>query len=308
MAQLVCKARAKVNLTLDILGRRPDGYHDIESVMHTLELGDIVGVNITSRPEVELKLVGGIEAPEGPENLAFKAAAAMRDHLRQQGHKMDWGVEIELVKRIPSEAGLAGGSSDAAAVLALMDEALGNPLGEGRLLELAGRLGADIPFLLQGGMALAKETGGELSPLQGLKGYHVALAKPNEGLSTGLMYRSWDEANASTAVNAQKKETSSARFLKALSAEGPHAALKCLHNDFEDMAIGKLPSIGRIKRTMLEAGAISAMMTGSGTAVFGIFEAEPGARKAIDAIGSEFKGIFTMITRLDGDRGLPMLK
>jgi len=304
----MCKARAKVNLTLDIIGRRPDGYHDIESVMHTLELGDTVGVNITDRPEVELKVRGEIKAPEGPENLAFKAAAAMREHLRQQGHKMDWGVEIELVKHIPSEAGLAGGSSDAAAVLALMDAALRNPLGEGRLLELASRLGADIPFLLEGGMALARGTGGELRPLDGLGGYIVALAKPDEGLSTGIMYRAWDAANASTAANAQKKETSSSVLLKALSAEGPHAALKCLHNGFEELAVGMLPSIGRLKRMMLDSGAISASMSGSGTAVFGIFEDEPAACRAIKSINAGFKGIFTMVTRLDGDRGLPMLK
>lgn len=297
-----------MNLTLDILARRPDGYHDIESVMHTLSLADTVGVKITGGPNMELSVRGDFRAPEGPENLAFKAAETMRQHLRQQGHGADWGAEIKLVKSIPSEAGLAGGSSDAAAVLALLNEALGRPLEEGQLMRLGGILGADIPFLLQGGMALASGTGSDLRPLKGIGSYVVALAKPDEGLSTGLMYRAWDDANRSIGADAQKRGTSSAKFLKTLSAEGPRAALNCLHNGFEDLAIGMLPTIGELKRMMLEAGAISASMSGSGTAVFGIFDDEPGARRAIDEINEHFNGIFTMITGLDGDRGLPMLK
>ncbi|MCK7488751.1 MAG: hypothetical protein MZU97_27090 [Bacillus subtilis] len=177
-----------------------------------------------------------------------------------------------------------------------------------QLIELAGRLGADIPFLLQGGMAQAREPEGISGRLRGLKVILWRWQNRTRGFPPGSCTERGTRPIASVAAGAQKKETGSARFLKALSAEGAHAALKCLHNGFEDLAIGMLPSIGRLKRMMFDAGAISASMSGSGTAVFGVFEDEMAARVAIETAGANFKGIFTAITRLDGNRGLPMLK
>jgi len=307
MAWLRALARAKINLTLDIKARRPDGYHDIESVMHTIGLADEVGVRISDGPSVSLRVMGA-KLPEDPRNLAWKAADAALKAIRGKGAGDGRGVDIELFKNIPFEAGLAGGSSDAAAVLYLVNTAFGGLLGDHELSEVASGIGADVPFLLTGGIALATGTGDELTVLDPCMDAPVVLAKPATGLSTALMYRAWDEKHGFMADRVQERESSTRAFLRELAKKGQDGALMCVHNDFEELAVIAVPEISEIKAVMLEEGAAASAMSGSGTSVFGIFNDEQSARKALGALRRARGDIFTAYTRLDPRRQIPMLE
>lgn len=306
MERLWGNARAKVNLTLDIIARRQDGYHDIASVMHTVALADEVGVAKSHGKAVTLK-VKGANLPEDSRNLAWRAAAAALTAARQKGFGEYAGIDVELVKRVPYEAGLAGGSSDAATALMLTNLALGSPLDAEELMGIAAGIGSDVPFLLMGGAALAQNAGDQLVCLDMKEELPMLIAKPDAGLSTALMYRAWDERNPK-GVNANAFEGASTdNFIDLLNTKGAMAALRHLHNDFEELAAIAVPEIPDLKAMMMRSGAISALMTGSGTAVYGIYEEEAAAKQAKEAIEGRYKGMFTALTRLDPLRGIPML-
>lgn len=307
MEMIWAGARAKVNLTLDIIARREDGYHDIASVMHTVGLADEVGVSLNGTGGVTLR-VKGAELPEDSRNLAWRAAASVLTAARSKGIGESAGIGVELVKKVPFEAGLAGGSSDAAATAYLVNLALGSPLDEGELLGIAKNLGSDVPFLLKGGAALAGKSGDELIPLDLEEELPLVIAKPRAGLSTSLMYRAWDERNPEGRDKGTDAPTGTERFMEALRRDGPREALKSLHNDFEELAAIAVPEVAGLKATMLEKGAISALMSGSGTAVYGIFEEEARARSAEEAVRVKYEGIFTATAKLDPTRGIPMLR
>lgn len=307
METIWARARAKVNLTLDIIARREDGYHDISSVMHTIGLADEVGVALNGTGVVTLR-VKGAELPEDSRNLAWRAAASVLTAARSKGAAGKSGIEVGLIKKVPFEAGLAGGSSDAAATAHLVNLALGSPLDEGELLGIAKNLGSDVPFLLQGGAALAGKAGDELIPLELEEGLPLVIAKPRAGLSTSLMYRAWDERNPEGRGKRTDETTGTERFMDRLRRDGSREALKHLHNDFEELAEIAVPEIAGFKALMMESGAVSALMSGSGTAVYGIFEEEAKARLAEEALRARFDGIFTAISKLDPMRGIPMLR
>lgn len=307
MDRIWARARAKVNLTLDILARRDDGYHDIASVMHTVGLADEVGVSLNGTGVVTLR-VKGAELPEDSRNLAWRAAASVLTAARGKGAGPSAGIDVELVKKVPFEAGLAGGSSDAAVTAHLANLALGCPLDDEELLCIAKNLGSDVPFLLKGGAALAGKSGDELIPLDLSEGLPIVIAKPRAGLPTSLMYRAWDEQNPEGRAGRKDAPTGTERFMEALRRDGPKEALKCLHNDFEELAAIAVPEVAGLKSTMLGKGALSALMSGSGTAVYGIFEEEAEARSAEEAAKVRFDGIFTAVSKLDPVRGIPMLR
>lgn len=307
MEMIWARARAKVNLTLDIIARREDGYHDISSVMHTVGLADEVGVALNGTGVVTLR-VKGAELPEDSRNLAWRAAASVLTAARGKGAAGNSGIEVELIKKVPFEAGLAGGSSDAAATAHLVNLALGSPLDEGELLGIAKNLGSDVPFLLQGGAALAGKAGDELIPLELEEWLPLVIAKPRAGLSTSLMYRAWDERNPEGRGKGTHAPTGTERFMDRLLRDGAREALKHLHNDFEELATIAVPEVAGLKAIMMERGAISALMSGSGTAVYGIFEEEAKARLAEEVVMAKYDGIFTAISKLDPTRGIPMLR
>lgn len=307
MAWLRAAARAKINLTLDIVARRPDGYHDIESVMHTIGLADKVCVRMSEGPLVSLRVMGA-ELPEDPRNLAWKAADATLRAIRGKSAAAGNGVEVELVKNIPFEAGLAGGSSDAAVVIHLVNEVFGRPLVVSELAAVASGIGADVPFLLTGGAVFAEGIGDRLTVLDCFMDRPVVIAKPTTGLSTSLMYRAWDEKHEAGRAQSIGKDTSSRAFLGELAGKGPDGAIKHVHNDFEDLAAIAVPEISEFKAIMLGAGAVACAMSGSGTAVFGIFDGEDDARRAMEALRNGHGDIFTACTRLDPRRHIPMLE
>ncbi|MCR5611497.1 MAG: 4-(cytidine 5'-diphospho)-2-C-methyl-D-erythritol kinase [Clostridiales bacterium] len=262
------KAYAKVNLTLDVLNKRQDGYHELEGIMQAISLADEVEIRPSNRIAVFF------DAPV-PENNTCKKAAEL--FLAGSG----LGAEIRVKKRIPSEAGLGGASADAAAVLrALNRMCAGTRLerSENELLKLGLKVGADVPFCLTGGCAVARGVGEKLSPVRGME-LHLLLVRGKRGVSTGKLF-------SSLGVGSERTSRLPAGNLEnALSAiEKKDAALLAAHlaNALTPAAETMAPEIGEYVSRMKALGALGASMTGSGAAVFGIFPDENSAKRAYE--------------------------
>lgn len=259
MKELKIKARAKINLGLDVLRKRADGYHELRMVMQTIDLWD--GIVLTPTKE------GGIlvrtnrpELPADGRNLVYRAARLMMEEFGISG-----GVRIDLDKQIPMAAGLAGGSSDGAAVLKGMNELYGLGLSQRQLRERGVRLGADIPYCIMGGTALAEGIGEKLTALPAAPGCHVLLAKPWIDVSTGFVYGHLraDELLYHPDIDGQVDAVRRGDFAGMAGLMG---------NVLETVTIPVHPVIQQIKEEMLRLGAAGAMMSGSGPTVFGLFD------------------------------------
>ena len=265
--ELTLFANAKINLSLDISSRLAGGYHALFTVMQSVTLCD----------EVRLKTGEGTltlscsdpDVPTDARNTAYKAATLF---CEAAGIAPDLQIRIE--KRIPSQAGLGGGSADAAAVLRGMNLLYGAPLPEETLLSLALQVGADVPFCLLGGTRLCLHLGEETSPLPALSA-HVVIAKPEEGVSTGTAFRRFDEGFP---IRRPENEA----VVKALERSEPHALKNRAHNVFEDLL--PLPVYMRVKRALYDNGAYFASLSGSGSALFGLFDEESAANAAKEAL------------------------
>jgi 4-diphosphocytidyl-2-C-methyl-D-erythritol kinase len=256
-------APAKINLTLDVLGKRPDGYHELETVMQTVSLGDTI----------ELADASGIEVisehpavPKGPENLAYRAAALVQEHA---GIKR--GVRIIIKKRIPVAAGLAGGSTDAAAVLKGLDKLWSLGLPENDLLVLASQLGSDVAFCLHGGTALGKGRGEQLTSLPPMPKFGVVLVKLPIAVSTKEVYQRYRRD--------EMQKPTTAAMVSALQQCNRQSIMKAMSNMLESVTIPMHPEIAEIKEQMHKAGAQAVLMSGSGPTVFGLTETVHGAEK-----------------------------
>lgn len=276
---------AKVNLSLEVLGRRPDGYHELRSVMVPLSLADDLELRLDGEPGVRLH-VEGADLPAGPDNLVHRAATLFLETVRgaslSAGRRVEAGpgVEVRLTKRIPVGAGLGGGSSDAAATLVGLDRLLGSRLGEEELARLALRLGADVPFFVRGRAALATGVGERLEPLSGMPTLWMVLVNPGFPVSTADTYRAFDAATGGSGrLTPAPPEVTIERFLKGPAAAGP-----ALRNDLETVTLRARPGLAELKRDLTSAGATGAVMSGSGPTVFGIFLDEPAAREAHDRL------------------------
>ncbi|NLG83626.1 MAG: 4-(cytidine 5'-diphospho)-2-C-methyl-D-erythritol kinase [Firmicutes bacterium] len=254
-------APAKINLSLDVRGRRPDGYHELDTVFQSLALHDTVILR-PARTGIEV-VCDSREIPCGPQNLAYRAAA-----VGQKIYGVDHGVHIILQKRIPVGAGMGGGSADAAAVLQALPTLWGLPaLPEERLHALARELGADVPFCLLGGTARGRGIGDLLEPLPPLTGLEVLLVKPAVCLSTAEVYARLDPARIVHPEMGAIVEAICRRDLLTLG--------RLAGNVLEAPAREMAPEIEEIKAALRAAGAAVALMTGSGPTVFGLAE-EPG--------------------------------
>ena len=256
IALLKIEGKAKINLTLDILGKRPDGYHEVSMIMQSIALHDTLSLE-KRREGIGLKInVPWMKADES--NLVWKAAALVQERCGLKG-----GVNIRLTKRIPVAAGLAGGSADAAAVLRGMDKLYGLGLSDEELCALGAELGSDIPFCLMGGTMLSTGRGEVLRRLKGMPTAWVVLAKPRVSVSTAWAYQNYDEQGAERHPdNALVEQKIIAQDLKEM------APLLC--NVLESVTIKKYEVIERYKQLMLEKGALMSMMSGSGPTVFGL--------------------------------------
>lgn len=278
MNELTVEARAKVNLTLDVGAKRPDGYHNVETVMQTVSLSDIVDIRMTKTGEIRVMSTRA-DLPTDLHNLAGKAANAFLDHVGY--HNI--GVEVNITKRIPDRAGLAGGSADAAAVIRGLDKLLGTGLTDAELYALAASVGSDVPFCLYGGTALATGRGEVLTQLPELPECGILLVKPEFSVSTPALFAALDGRRVSRRPDNEKAR-------KALGDGDLRALAGCLGNVFEEaLEDEERRMVVDIKFALMAAGALGACMTGTGSAVFGIFSTVKDAEKAdLSRFGSTF--------------------
>ena len=257
---LTLSANAKINLTLDILGTREDGYHEVAMIMQEISLHDTLSMGKINQG---ISLTIAIEGQQGTlpadeSNLCWKAAA-----LVQKEYNLQEGVEIHLTKRIPMAAGLAGGSADAAAVLKGMNHLFRLGMTEARLCELGARLGSDIPFCIMGGTMLATGRGEVLIRLPSFPRLSVVLAKPPVGVSTAWAYKTYD-------AGYDGPHPDNEAMLEAIHGGDAHKAAGLLCNVLEGVTETEHPVIADYKRLMMEHGAMASMMSGSGPTVFGL--------------------------------------
>lgn len=284
MKSINLRAMAKINLSLDVVGERPDGYHDLRMVMQSVRLCDQISVSPTRAPGVRMKS-NLTFLPSDGSNLAVKAA-----ELIMKEYGISSGVFIDLEKHIPVAAGLAGGSSDAAAVLVAMDLLFDLGLSEERLRELGVKLGADVPFCIMRGTALAEGIGEVLTPLPALPGCSILLAKPDIHVSTKAVF----DALKLSEQTAHPDTDGQVQAVKARDLKG---AARLCGNVLESVTEVKYPVIAAIKQTMKDHGALAAMMSGSGPTVFGIFEEKSMAEEALGALQESGDASFACITR-----------
>ena len=267
MKTLILEARAKINLGLDVLAKRPDGYHELRMVMQSLNLHDEIHLTVTQEPGIRLSTdVPGLPADE--RNLAYRAAALLMEEF-----KIGQGLKIDLYKKIPMAAGLAGGSADAAAVLKGVSRLFGLDLSVEELQKRGVRLGADIPYCLMMGTALAEGIGEKLTRLPDAPTCYVLLAKPPVEVSTGFVYGNLkvDRLKEHPDIDGQIAAVWDGDFRKMAELMG---------NVLETVTIPAHPVIRELKDEMKRLGAVGAMMSGSGPTVFGLFEEEENAQEA----------------------------
>lgn len=263
-------AYAKINLSLDILGTLPNGYHEVRMIMQSLQLHDTVTLTITDIPGI-IMTCSDSTLPVNEHNLAYRAAALFCDTYR-----ISDGITLHLEKRIPVAAGLAGGSSDAAAVLRGLNEMYGHPATAMELAALGVKLGADVPYCLMLGTALSEGIGERLSVLPAAPDCHCLLVKPAAGASTKQIYTAYDALAQTTDI----KHPDTDALLSALSAGDYTSLVSGLRNVLEPVTMRLVPEIASIKETLQNLGADGVLMSGSGPTVFALFSNPETAKRA----------------------------
>lgn len=267
MKQIELKALAKINLGLDVLGRREDGYHNVRMVMQSIYLYDEVKLEKTAEPGITT--VSNLSfLPTGDGNIAYKAARLLKEEFQ-----ITEGIKITLNKHIPVTAGLAGGSSNAAAVLFGMNRMFRLGLSQKDLMDRGVRLGADVPYCIMRGTVLAEGIGEKLSVLPAMPKCTVLIAKPPVSVSTKVVYEALDAKEITEHPDIDG-------IIEGLKNNGLKQVAACMGNVLEDVTIPMHPVIDQIKQEMKSAGALNAMMSGSGPTVFGLFESRAAAREA----------------------------
>ena len=282
---------AKVNLTLDVLSVRPDGFHDIESVIQSIGLHDLILISAGDKPGIHIECSKpGI--PTDEKNLAHKAAAFVLKKCNQQPP----GLDIRINKRIPVEAGLGGGSSNAAAVIRGLDRLLDLSIGSEEALEIAASIGSDVPFFMVGGTALVAGRGEIIQPQPDIAEWYMVIAKPDFGVSTAWAYKHSDEISGSSAPKTGEKYPFSSRMLKCIKKEEWALLPEFLGNDLEAPTIEQHPEIAQIKEDLLQTGARASLMCGSGSAVYGLYHSLIAASKAAEEMQGRGSDIFVTST------------
>jgi len=272
------RALAKINLTLEVLNKRADGYHELRTVFQTISIGDTLEVEFTPARKTAIELESSVDIPN---NLVVRAAEAVLAAIRVKAQ-----VRFKLTKRIPMGGGLGGGSTDAAAVLMALPVLANRPVPLERLMEVGAELGSDVPFFLIGGCALGLGRGTELYPLPDLPRAHGLLVTPEVHSSTADAYKALHRtADAPVRPNLTRK--------MLLAGDWRAHAM----NDFEDAVFAQHPELAGIRRKLVKLGAKPARMTGSGAAIFGIFDDRQLAMKAREALGGYDSNAFSFVGR-----------
>ena len=270
MESCIKKAYAKINLGLDVIGRLPNGYHEVKMIMQTVGIYDVL--TLEKIPEGIVVTTDNGELPTDEDNLIYKSAKLM-----QEKYKLPCGVRIHLEKNIPIAAGMAGGSTDAAATFTGMNELFEIGASEEELRELGVKVGADVPYCIMGGTALAEGIGEKLSRLPAPKDCYLLIAKPDINVSTKYVYEHLDAEGV-------EKHPDIDGMIEALKQGSLDGVVECLGNVLETVTVKKYSIIEEIKQTMLENGAQGSIMSGSGPTVFGIFTEEEKAKKALEIL------------------------
>lgn len=271
MQYIELKALAKINLGLDVLGKRENGYHDVRMVMQTIYLYDDVKIEKTEQPGIEL-ITNLPFLPVNESNIAYKAAKLLMDEFG-----ISQGVKISLNKRIPVAAGLAGGSSNAAAVLHGVNRLFDLKLDREALMDRGVTLGADVPYCIMRGTVLAEGIGEILTPLDPMPRCHVLIAKPPISVSTKVVYEKLDD-------KAIVEHPDIDGIIGALKEADLETVARSMGNVLEEVTIDDYPVIEELKDIMKKHGALNAMMSGSGPTVFGIFDDKSLAKDAMREI------------------------
>jgi len=283
MKQINLKAMAKINLGLDVVRKREDGYHDLRMVMQTVRIFDRIKLSATRSGGVRLKTNLGF-LPLDKSNHAYMAAQMLIDEFGIKD-----GVFIDLQKHIPVAAGLAGGSSDAAAVLTGMNILFGLGLSREDLMLRGVKIGADVPYCIMRGTALAEGIGDILTPLEHIPDCSIIIAKPDVRVSTKYVYTHL-ELNENTQhpdIDAQ---------IEAIRKGDLKAMCACCGNVLESVTEPAYPKITELKKTMMDGGALISMMSGSGPSVFGIFDEEERAQAVYEQLRGRADGMQVFLT------------
>jgi 4-diphosphocytidyl-2-C-methyl-D-erythritol kinase len=293
MRETRVSAFAKINLRLDILGKRADGYHELRTIFQTISLDDELRFRPSDSSGITLSILGNdaLSREGSRENLVYRAVARLRSEL-----KIRSGVQIELHKNIPAGAGLGGGSSDAAAALFGYLRFTGKKLDQARLLEIASSLGADVPFFLFGGRALGVNRGDEIYPLADIRTLAILVVVPRGvQVATPDAFR-WLHAPSLTSASTLTKSGGTPKLWEfcalCWSTQGTG-----LSNDFERPVFRRHPRLAAIKRALLRAGAAEASLAGSGSAVFGVFPSPAMARRAAVGFSTDQTFVCETISR-----------
>lgn len=274
MKKLNLKAPAKINYRLDVLRKRPDGYHDLRMLMQRVDLCDDIEITLTDNPGVRVTC-GSAYVPDGPGNIAWRAADAL---LQLSGRQI--GIDITITKNIPVGAGLGGGSSDAATVLMGVNELLELGYSDQRLMEIGVKLGADVPFFIFKEPALAEGIGDKLTALDHVPSLWVVLVNPGIHVSTGWVYQNLRLTSRTSPDIVSRSYGSLDELCSVLS------------NDLEPVTCTRHPLVSELKQILKSEGARGSLMSGSGSTVFGLFEDEESAKEAAAGI-AEDRGWFT---------------
>lgn len=267
MKQIKLKAYAKINLGLDVLRKREDGYHQVRMIMQTIRLFDRITMTKTRKNDIYLETNLSF-LPTDEKNLVYRAVKMMKEEF-----DISEGIRIELNKKIPVCAGMAGGSTDAAAALVGMNRLFQLKLSEKQLMEYGVKLGADVPYCIMRGTALSEGIGEKLSRVAPIPSCYILIAKPNVNVSTKFVYENLN-------LPALKSHPDIDLLLRALEEGDLYTLASNLGNVLETVTIERYPVIEQVKQSMLAKGALGALMSGSGPTVFGIFDSEAKVKDA----------------------------
>lgn len=273
------KSSAKVNLTLDITGKLKNGYHTLESIFYEIPIYDNLAMMLNNTGVIDVQCITKSKnenIPSGEDNIAYKSARKFLDAIGDKVH----GVSIGILKNIPSKAGMGGGSSNSACVLKTLNYMFNNPLSSNELIALGSSIGADVPFFIMGGTVYATGIGDVLTPLKPLPKLNMVVAKGNRGISTPQAYKSIDNIYNLQHIN-------NTLAIQSIENGDILTLAKCCGNVFEQTSLPK--DIFDLKSAMLECNALCSVMTGSGSAVFGIFETPTLARECFNKLNIPIK-------------------
>ena len=285
------KAPAKINLTLDIVGKRADGYHDVAMVMQAVSLYDTVTVERMDGEgdSITVCCPAYPDVPTDESNIAYKAVRAFYQATRVKPAPLS----VTIDKAIPTQAGLAGGSADGAAVVLALNQLFETHLKMEEMADICSRFGSDVPFCLLGGTMLATGTGTTLKKLHPLPNCHIVICKPDISVSTAAAYAACD-------ARPPKGFLYTDELIKRLYSRDIRGLSTCLYNEFEQVM--ELPEINAIKRDMLSCKALGTSMSGSGSAVYGIFISEKKAQACVEFLKKNYNHVFLTKPLKDGCR------